>query len=69
MQLIGYAGEPCENCGRVRVKKWELHKYIYKHICEKCRWCVEDQAYVDVDKMLDDEFESSCEHFRFGGDI
>lgn len=67
MEVIGYVDEPCENCGRVRVEKWDFGSGKFKHICEKCRWCVEEQGYVDVDAILDEAFESSCEHFRFGG--
>ena len=40
--LIGYVGEPCPNCGRVRVRHWGC---CGKHICEKCNWCIEDNAY------------------------
>ena len=40
-ELIGYIGEACPNCGRVRVEKWSCGKCI----CEKCHWCIEDGAY------------------------
>ena len=40
---LGYIGEPCPNCGRVRVIAYSGGK----HICEKCAWCIEDNEYFD----------------------
>lgn len=44
-EWLGYTGDECPNCGRVRVKAWTCGK----HICEKCHWCIEDQAYYYED--------------------
>lgn len=49
-ELIGYTGEECPNCGRVRVEKWSCGK----HICEKCHWCIEDGAYYYEELEEDD---------------
>ena len=43
--LIGYTGEKCPNCGRVRVEKWSCG---YR-ICEKCNWCIEREDYIFMD--------------------
>ena len=48
---LGYTGECCPNCGRVRVEEWSCGK----RICEKCNWCIEDENYVFDD--WDDEEE------------
>lgn len=37
----GYISEPCPECGRYRVEHWGCGK----DICEKCHWCVQDNAY------------------------
>lgn len=52
-ELIGYTGEACPNCGRVRVESWTCGK----RICEKCHWCIEDNEYLydDWDDGLYDE--------------
>lgn len=38
---LGYTNEECPICGRIRVEKWSCGK----HVCEKCRWIVEDERY------------------------
>lgn len=50
---LGYIGEPCPNCGRVRVIAYSGGK----HICQKCNWCVEDKTYIDWDdyEYIEDE--------------
>lgn len=40
-ECLEYTDEECPNCGRMRVERWSSGK----HICEKCYWCVEDEAY------------------------
>ena len=62
-EYLGYDHEPCPNCGRLRVE-------IYsggKHICEKCKWCIEDDEYFDWDRY-DDEvtFADYCSLFGKG---
>ena len=54
-ECLGYVSEPCPNCGRVRVEKYSGGK----HICQKCSWCVEDEAYFDWDDYEYVEDESS----------
>lgn len=41
---IGYTGEECINCGRVRVIKFESGK----RICEKCSFDQDEKEYVDT---------------------
>lgn len=43
---MGYANEPCPKCGRMRVEFWSSGK----RICEKCRWCVEDESYYRMEE-------------------
>jgi hypothetical protein len=49
--LLGYTGEHCPNCGRVRVEEWSCGK----RICEKCNWCIEDEDYIYDDYDCDYE--------------
>lgn len=37
----GYIDRQCPNCGRMRVEHWGCGK----DICEKCHWCIQDNAY------------------------
>ena len=48
-KCLGYTGEECESCGRVRVEKYENRKTV----CEKCGWCKEIQEYVDRERMYE----------------
>ena len=50
---LGYTGERCPNCRRVRVEEWSCGK----RICEKCHWCIEDEDYIydDYDDCNDEE--------------
>lgn len=41
---IGYTGEKCINCGRVRVIKFESGK----RICEKCSFDQDKKEYVNT---------------------
>lgn len=50
-KCIGYTGTPCPQCGRYRVELYENGK----RVCEKCEWCIEDETYIDRDKMYEDE--------------
>lgn len=45
-KLLGYIGEPCPNCGRLRVERWSCGK----DICEKCSWCIQDDDYFFEDE-------------------
>lgn len=47
----GYTGEPCENCGRVRVE----HYSKGFDVCEKCRWCKQLHRYVDDEEIFGKE--------------
>ena len=40
-KLVGYTGEPCPNCGRLRVERYESGL----EICEKCNWCEQTKSY------------------------
>lgn len=40
-KLIGYTSEPCPNCGRLRVERYESGL----EICEKCNWCEQTKSY------------------------
>lgn len=44
-ECLDYTGDECPNCGRVRVVAWSCGK----RICEKCHWCIEDEAYCYED--------------------
>lgn len=48
--LIGYTGESCPKCGRVRIEKWSDGL----RICEKCGFCVEENSYHDRDKDFEE---------------
>ena len=45
-ECLGYIGEPCPNCGRLRVERWSCGK----DICEKCGWCIQDNDYFVEDE-------------------
>lgn len=38
---LHYVDMDCPKCSRHRVELWNNGK----HICEKCLWCIEDNAY------------------------
>jgi len=40
-ELVGYTGETCPNCGRLRVERYESGL----EICEKCNWCEQTKSY------------------------
>ena len=40
-ELVGYTDEPCPNCGRLRVERYESGL----EICEKCNWCEQTKSY------------------------
>lgn len=44
-KLIGYTGEECKNCGRVRVEQWENGDKV----CEKCSWDQVKEEYAPRD--------------------
>ena len=52
---LGYVGYCCPNCGRVRVIAYSGGR----HICEKCNWCIEDNAYFNWDKYFEEHMPSS----------
>lgn len=55
-KCLGYTGTACHMCGRYRLELYENGK----RVCEKCNWCVEDAAYVNVfaeeDERMYDEY-------------
>lgn len=40
-KFVVYTGEPCPNCGRLRVERYESGL----EICEKCNWCEQTKSY------------------------
>lgn len=42
-ELIGYTGEPCTHCGRMRVEEYKSGTKV----CEKCNWNQDTNNYVD----------------------
>ena len=40
-EFVGYTGETCPNCGRLRVERYESGL----EICEKCNWCEQTKSY------------------------
>ena len=62
-EYLGYTGEPCPNCGRVRVEEYSGGK----HICEKCNWCVEDEEYFNWNEYRCVEDEASAELWKAMG--
>lgn len=48
--ILGYTGEPCPNCGRLRLEKYDKGYTI----CEKCQWCIELDRYIMDYEFLDD---------------
>ena len=40
-KLIGYTGNHCPSCGRLRVERYESGL----EICEKCNWCEQTKSY------------------------
>ena len=47
-QQLDYVGHPCPNCFRYRLIAYGSGK----EICEKCNWCPQDNAYVDIDRLM-----------------
>lgn len=46
-KCLGYSSEPCPNCGRYRLERYENGK----EICEKCEWCPQDENYIDIESL------------------
>jgi hypothetical protein len=46
VKLIGYTGDECKNCGRVRVELWENGDKV----CEKCNWNQQWEVKVEESK-------------------
>ena len=44
---LGYSSDPCPNCGRVRLERYENGK----EVCEKCGWCPQENRYVDIEEI------------------
>lgn len=49
----GYTGYNCPKCGRLRLETYTCGR----RICEKCRWCVEEQRYIDESEFVVDTSE------------
>ncbi|ENK0558946.1 hypothetical protein AB2T19_003798 [Clostridium botulinum] len=47
-ELMGYTGEECPKCGRLRVELWENGRNA-ERICEKCNWNLEKEEYEESD--------------------
>lgn len=50
-KYLGYSADPCPNCGRYRLERYENGK----EVCEKCGWCPQDGEYVDRERMYAEE--------------
>ena len=50
-KYLGYSADPCPNCGRYRLERYENGK----EVCEKCGWCPQDGKYVDRERMYAEE--------------
>ena len=48
-KYLGYGPEPCPECGRYRLERYENGK----EVCEKCGWCPQLREYVDRDSMYE----------------
>lgn len=48
---IGYTGEECPNCGRLRVEVFENGF----EICDKCNWSKQLNGYFDWKAYIDGE--------------
>ena len=46
-KCVGYSSDPCPNCGRHRLERYENGK----EVCEKCRWCPQEERYVFEDEI------------------
>ena len=56
---LGYTGEECSNCGRMRVEKWgNGHR-----ICEKCDWNQDTDEYDPVPDITEEEEDDLANFF------
>lgn len=46
-KCLGYTGNSCPKCGRVRLERYENRK----EVCEKCEWCPQDNRYVETEEI------------------
>lgn len=53
---LGYTGEECQNCGRIRVEAFENGL----EICDKCNWSKQLNGYFDWKSYMDEEMR--CEY-------
>lgn len=54
LECLGYTGENCINCGRLRVEKWSNGL----RICEKCNY---DQDKKEYSTEINDYFKEKLE--------
>lgn len=52
--LIGYISNPCPNCGRIRVEKYENGELR----CEKCEWDLTKNEYEPFEWVEESEDEN-----------
>ena len=50
-KYLGYSSKPCPNCGRYRLEHYENGK----EVCEKCKWCPQNEAYIDLERIYENE--------------
>ena len=50
-KCLGYSGEPCPKCGRVRLERYEDGH----DVCEKCMWSPQENRYVTDEDIFGDE--------------
>lgn len=53
---LGYTGEECPNCGRIRVEAFENGL----EICDKCNWSKQLNDYFDWNAYMDEKMR--CEY-------
>ena len=55
-KYLGYSSEPCPNCGRYRLERYENGK----EVCEKCKQCPQNEAYIDLERIYENEEGLKC---------
>ena len=55
-KYLGYSSKPCPNCGRYRLERYENGK----EVCEKCKWRPQNKAYIDLERIYENEEDLKC---------
>lgn len=62
-KCFGYTGNPCPNCGRYRLERFEIGYTV----CEKCQWSPELGRYTDDEEIFGKDEERDW-HLREDGE-